>query len=162
MHIRNAEQTDFARILELNLESEHFLSPLDRDHLIKMHGQSTYHRVVEHEDEVIAFLLALPNGVDYQSPNYRWFGEEFDNFLYVDRIVVSPLRHGQGVASLLYRDLFDFGRSSGMACIACEFDIDPMNQPSKEFHQKFGFKQVGTQWVGEGKKRVSLQIAEFF
>jgi hypothetical protein len=28
------------------------------------------------------------------------------------------------------------------------------------FHEKFGFKEQGTQWVANGTKRVSLQVAE--
>jgi len=44
--------------------------------------------------------------------------------------------------------------------VTCEYNIDPPNEPSRLFHDKFGFKERGTQWVANGTKRVSLQAAE--
>jgi len=41
--------------------------------------------------------------------------------------------------------------------LTCEFDIEPPNPVSMRFHQRMGFREVGTQWIGDGKKQVSLQ-----
>ncbi len=43
------------------------------------------------------------------------------------------------------------------ARIVCEFDTDPPNEASWRFHQRFGFREVGSQRVADGKKAVSLQ-----
>ena len=58
----------------------------------------------------------------------------------------------------LYEDLFAFARATGVPCVTCEFDIEPMNEASRRFHARFGFAEVGTQSLSGGK-RVSLQCA---
>ena len=65
--IRDAGESDFDAILRLNLESERFLSPLDRDRLSHLHRQASYHRVAIIDGAVAAFLLALREGADYDS-----------------------------------------------------------------------------------------------
>jgi len=41
--------------------------------------------------------------------------------------------------------------------VTAEFDIDPPNDLSRRFHERYGFKEVGTQSVASGKKQVSLR-----
>lgn len=141
----------------LNAESVHFLSPLDAPRLRHLHAQAAYHRVLEIDGRVGAFLLALREGADYDSPNYRWLAQRYGEFLYIDRVVVATLQRGQGLGALLYEDLFAFARASGVAQVTCEFDLDPPNPGSARFHARFGFREVGTQWLAAGKKQVSLQ-----
>lgn len=155
--IRDAGESDFAAILRLNSEWVHFTSPLDRDALTALHGQSAYHRVVATDSgEIAAFLLALREGCDYNSPNYRWFDSRGGEFLYVDRVVVDGSAHGQGLARLLYEDLFRFAKDNAVGRVVCELDVDPPNERSRRFHEAFGFREVGTQPVAGGAKRVSL------
>ena len=150
---------DFPSVLALNAESVHFLSPMTPEHLAHLHAQAAYARVVQAGDSVAAFLLAFREGADYASPNYQWFAQRQPRFLYIDRVVVSATHQRQGLGPLLYHDLFAFARQSGMDAVSCEFDIDPPNEASRRFHQRFGFQQVGEQWVAGGKKQVSLQQA---
>jgi predicted GNAT superfamily acetyltransferase len=159
--IRDAKTADFRAILELNLEMEQYLSPLNEELLSKLHGVAVYHRVFEtKQGEVAGFLLALRAGSDYASVNYLWFAERYPGFLYVDRVVVAASQQGKRLGQLLYEDLFAFARDKGIAAITCEFDIEPPNEASRRFHSRFGFREVGTQWVAGGKKQVSLQLAE--
>ncbi len=155
--------TDFPAVLALNAESVHFLSPMAPEHLAHLHAQAAYACVVQTGSTVgggvAAFLLAFREGADYASPNYQWFAQHQPRFLYIDRVVVSLAHQGQGLGALLYNDLFAFARSNGMDAVSCEFDIDPPNEASRRFHQRFGFREVGTQWVAGGKKQVSLQQA---
>jgi len=155
--IRDATASDFPAILALNAESVHFLSPLDEARLQRLHAQAAYHRVVEIDGEVAAFLLVLREGADYDSPNYLWFAQRYPQFLYVDRIVVDARRQGQGLAARLYDDLLEFAATAGIAQLTCEFDLDPPNPASAKFHARYGFREVGKQWLGGGKKQVSLQ-----
>ncbi len=157
--IRDANSQDFAQILALNAESVSFLSPLDQRQLEFLHGDSAYHRVVESDGRVVAFLLALREGSAYDSVNYRWFSQRYAQFLYVDRIVVSVTQSGRGFGRQLYDDLFAFARLERISPVTCEFDVDPPNEASRRFHQRFGFKQVGSQLAGTANKRVSLQAA---
>jgi predicted GNAT superfamily acetyltransferase len=158
--IRDATTADHDAILALNLESGHLLSPLDATRLAHLHRQATYLRVVVADDRVVAFLLALREGADYDSPNYRWFGERYPPFLYIDRVAVSAAHQGRRLGPALYEDLFAFARSRDIAIVACEFYITPLNEVSSRFHARLGFREVGTQWVADGEKQVSLQIRE--
>jgi predicted GNAT superfamily acetyltransferase len=159
MQLRDATSADFPQLIELNFESEHFLSPLSLVRLEKLHAEAAYHRVLESDQKIGAFLLAFREGCSYDSPNYRWFAATYDRFLYIDRVVVSGDQQGKGLGKLLYTDLFAFASRAGAIRVCCEFDVEPPNEPSRLFHQRFGFREVGTQRVAAGKKQVSLQVA---
>jgi predicted GNAT superfamily acetyltransferase len=160
VHVRDATTHDFPAILELNAASVHFLSPLDAGRLQHLHAQAAYHRVAEIDGAVAAFLLALREGADYDSPNYRWFMRHYVQFLYVDRIVVAAAQQGRRLGARLYDDIIAFATNSGVAQLTCEFDLDPPNPASAHFHARYGFREVGRQWLGGGKKQVSLQARE--
>lgn len=157
--IYNANEGDFDSILALNQEAVHFTSPMDWARLAHLDTQSAYHRIIELDGEMVAFLLALREGADYPNPNYGWFSERLDSFLYVDRIVISSTQQGKRLGQALYDDLFAYARQQGVGQIACEFDVEPPNPVSQKFHARYGFSEVGTQWVAGGSKRVSLQVA---
>jgi predicted GNAT superfamily acetyltransferase len=158
--IRPVEPRDHARILALNLESEEMLSPMDGTRLRELDAMASYHRVACEGDEIVAFLLAFREGADYDSPNYRWFAQRYPRFLYVDRVVVAATHQGRKLGPLLYRDLFDFARADDVDTVACEFYTVPPNEASRRFHAAFGFREVGSQWVADGRKQVSLQVAD--
>jgi predicted GNAT superfamily acetyltransferase len=157
---RPAAPADFPAILALNEESVHFLSPLTPARLAHLHGESAYHRVIEAGGRVAAFLLALREGADYDSPNYRWFAARLPRFLYIDRVVVAGGHQGRGLGAALYADLFEFARATGAGRVTCEFDVDPPNEASRRFHARHGFVEIGAQAVAGGAKTVSLQAVE--
>lgn len=160
MEIRDAVAADFPQVLRLNAESEHYLSPLTPERLEWLHARAGCHRVIGHDSDIAAFLLAFREHTDYDSPNYRWFDTRFDQFLYVDRVVVAAAHQGRGLGRRLYADLFALARRSGVARVTCEFDIEPPNEVSRRFHAGFGFTEVGRQRVGASGKLVSLQAVE--
>lgn len=158
--LRDAVPADFAAILRLNAESVHFLSPLTPERLQALHDEAAYHRVaVDADGAVQAFVLAFREGCRYDSINYRWFAARYERFLYIDRVVVSASQQGRGIGPLLYADLFAFARQGDAGCVTCEIDSDPPNPVSQRFHARWGFREVGTQAVAGGAKRVSLQEA---
>jgi predicted GNAT superfamily acetyltransferase len=159
MRIRDATTADFDAVLALNEASVSLLSPLSPQRLAELHAQAALHHVAEREEQVVAFLLAFREGADYASPNYRWFAERYRRFLYVDRVVVADAARGHGVGTLLYRDMFEFAAASAVDLVTCEFDVVPPNPVSERFHARFGFHEVGRQWVADGRKQVSLQVA---
>jgi predicted GNAT superfamily acetyltransferase len=160
MTIRDAAPNDFPAILELNAASVQFLSPLDKAKLQQLHAQAAYHRVAELQGRVAAFLLAFREGVLYDSPNYLWFARHYPAFLYIDRIVVDHAARGLGLGIQLYDDILAFAARTGVARLACEFDLDPPNPVSAKFHQRYAFREVGRQRVGAGNKQVSLQARD--
>jgi len=156
--LRAATAADHAAILALNLASEHALSPLDPARLAALVAQAAYHRVVDVDGTVAAFLLALREGAAYDSPNYRWFADRHPRFLYVDRIVVAQAHRGRRLGHALYADLFAFARAHGVGEVTCEFDVVPFNAASARFHAGFGFRELGRQRLAGGKE-VALQVA---
>lgn len=159
VRIRDAQVADFDAILALNEASVSLLSPLSLQRLAGLHAQAALHRVAERDGTVVGFLLAFREGADYDSPNYRWFAERYTLFLYVDRVVVAGAAREHGVGTLLYRDMFEFAAASAVGVVTCEFDVDPPNPASERFHARFGFREAGRQWVADGRKQVSLQVA---
>jgi uncharacterized protein len=121
---------------------------------------SCYHKVASLDGIVSAFLLAMCRDSPYVNDNFEWFSKKYARFIYIDRIVVSSASRGLRLGSLLYEDIFRHAKANGIPLVACEYNIVPPNEPSRLFHEKFGFKEQGTQWVANGTKRVSLQVAE--
>ena len=155
--IRPAELTDFAAILALNAASVHSLSPLSHERLEQLHEASALHLVVENDQKVVAFFLAMGENANYDSVNYQWFASRYRSFLYIDRIVVSQSARASGVGSRLYNYALDFAAKTGLDLLTCEFDVDPPNEVSERFHARFGFREVGRQRYGASKKQVALQ-----
>lgn len=155
---RNFEKKDYDKVLELNDESVHFLSQLTNDGLNNFIAQAAIFNVIEVDGVVEGFIFALREGKEYDSLNYVWFLNHYNQFLYIDRIVISLKMQNKGLGKMLYQSLFNFAKLSDVPYVTAEIDIDPPNPGSLIFHEKFGFKEVGVQAVAEGKKVVSLQI----
>jgi len=157
--LRPVTESDFEAILALNEAEVQHTSLMDLGQLQTLVGMSAYNKVVTVDEQVAAFVLALRDGVPYRNDNYRWFAQRFARFLYVDRVVVGARYAGQKIGSRIYTDLFAFARTHRIGRITCEYNIEPPNLASQAFHDKFGFQELGTQWVAGGSKRVSLQAA---
>ena len=158
--LRNASTEDFGSIVELNELEVQQTSPMDRERLVELAQMSSYHKVAVADGRIAAFLLAMREGASYQNDNYLWFAARFARFVYVDRVVVHPDFAGLKIGSRLYEDLFDYARLQGIRAVTCEYNVQPPNPASRRFHDKFGFKELGRQWVAHGTKLVSLQAAE--
>lgn len=154
--IRQILAKDIETILELNAISVNVLSPMDNTKLQHLIASSALSVVVEEANQVAGFMLAFTQGADYDSVNYQWFSQHYDEFLYIDRIVVSEQFRGRGIASTLYQYLVDWATEHALPSIFAEIDVLPPNQPSLLFHQKWGFKELSLLQHSE-HKIVSLQ-----
>lgn len=158
--IRDADEADFEAVVALNSSEVKHTSPMDEARLQHLDAIASYHKVVTVDGEVAAFLLAMKDGCGYINENFEWFAARLKTFLYVDRIVVGSSYQGLRLGTLLYKDMFNYARSKGVTTIACEYNIVPANEPSRIFHDKLGFHEVGNQWLGNSSRQVSLQVAE--
>jgi predicted GNAT superfamily acetyltransferase len=158
--IRDADEGDIAAIVALNAAEVRHTSPMDADRTRQLASLSAYHRVATLDGRPVAFLLAMRAGADYRNDNFAWFADRYPDFLYVDRIVVDAAAQGHRLGSRLYADLFAFSRERGVPRITCEFNVVPPNEPSRLFHARHGFVEAGRQWLDEGRKQVSMQVAE--
>ncbi|HEX4158942.1 MAG TPA: GNAT family N-acetyltransferase [Rhizomicrobium sp.] len=101
-----------------------------------------------------AFLIALAERAPATAPNYRWFAERFERFVYIDRVVVAENTRRKGLARLLYDDLFAAAAREGYTRVCCEVNIDPPNPGSDAFHAALGFLEIGGAWLPDRGKRV--------
>jgi predicted GNAT superfamily acetyltransferase len=157
--IRDAAAADFPRICELNLAEVEYTSEMGLVRLGTLARLACYLKVACIDGRVLAFLLAMRTDAPYDNDNFRWFSSRYADFIYVDRIVVSAEARGLRVGTRLYEDLFQYARAHAIPFVTCEYNIFPPNEPSRVFHDRFGFKEQGTQWVAGHTKRVSLQAA---
>jgi uncharacterized protein len=160
VEIRTADVMDFEAICALNLAEVQHTSSMDLTRLTELNAISCYHKVACRGDTVAAFLIAMCSGSPYKNANFEWFSKRYPLFIYVDRIVVSAASKGLRLGSVLYEDLFRHARSKAIPLVTCEYNIVPSNEPSRLFHDKFGFKEQGTLWAANGAKQVSLQVAK--
>ena len=83
-----------------------------------------------------------------------WFKASRESFVYIDRIIVSSSARGQGIARLLYDDLFDRAKEAGHDQVVCEVNIEPPNLVSEAFHVAMGFDGIGQATIHNGTKSV--------
>jgi predicted GNAT superfamily acetyltransferase len=160
MLLRPVTESDFDAIVQLNESEVQHTSPMDLGRLRYLNGISCFHKVATVDGVVAAFLLAMRHDAPYANENFSYFAERYSAFVYVDRIVVSSSFARNKLGSFLYTDLFDYARMNRLPFVTCEYNIVPANEPSRRFHDRFGFQEVGTQWTTNGTKQVSMQVAK--
>lgn len=144
--------TDGAALLALNNAHAVELSWLEPERLAHLVAEAFVARRVGVAD---ALLLTFNQAADYDSPNFLWFRERYDAFVYVDRVVVADAARGRGLARRLYDELFAAAKAAGHARVVCEVNSDPPNPASDAFHAALGFVPVGTAEIHGGKKTVT-------
>ena len=137
-------------LLALNRAHEVELSPLDAPRFAELVERAFFARAARDD----AFLLAFDQDADYDSPNFLWFRERLDRFVYVDRIVVDPAARGGGLARVLYTELFEAARAAGHDAVVAEVNSDPPNPGSDAFHAAMGFEAIGEARLADRGKSV--------
>lgn len=154
MQISKISSEDYDAVLALNEESIPHVNRIPREQLQWFVDNAAYARVARVDGRVAGFLIGLRPGTDYESLNYRWFCDRYDDFAYVDRVAVAGWARRQGIAVTLYDDFANSQPSARF--MTCEVNIRPSNEGSMTFHRTLGFDQVGTQELDDGKKAVAL------
>ena len=106
------------------------------------------------------FLLALDQDAAYDNQNFHWFRARFESFVYIDRIIVAQDARGQGLARLMYEELFASAKAAGHVRVVCEVNIDPPNEGSLAFHRSMGFVALADVVLKGGGKRVRYLVKE--
>jgi len=157
VHLRAMTEADTDAVLSLNEASVADLSPLDAEELARLRGLAERDEVVEVDGQVAAFVLILGPDADYDSANYRWFTERYEDFGYLDRIVVGQQWRRQGIGRLIYDDVERAATARGR--LACEVNAEPPNHASLAFHAARGYVEVG-QLRHEGGKVTAMLVKE--
>jgi len=159
LNFRNAEAADARIIADLNEAVVSVTSPMTAAEFLELKALSRYCLVVEAASgEVEGFIIVMTKGEPYDNGNYQWFSERYDDFAYIDRIVLGPSLRNLGVAHQLYDLIGDMAADDGCSLLAAEMDIDPPNPHSLHFHSRYGFEEVGVRDLERGKT-VSMQVA---
>lgn len=138
-------------LLGLNNSHAEELSWLERERLQDLVAQAFYAGRI---GNLYAFMIALDQDGQYDSPNFLWFRSRYARFVYVDRIVVAASARGMGCARRLYADLFDRAAEAGHDRVVCEVNQQPPNPASDAFHAALGFAEVGSASIHNGSKTV--------
>ena len=148
MVVRDAVARDHPAVLALNNGAVPHVNALDDAAFAWLATHATYFRVAEDSEGIAGFVIMLENGTAYWSANYAWFTSRYDTFLYLDRVVVAPRAQRSGIGRLLYEDATAFARGRWPR-ITLEVNLRPPNPVSLAFHQRLGFREVGTREYDE-------------
>lgn len=149
MHLREITAADWPQVLALNEASVQELSRLDRRRLEWIVSLADRSVAIDSDGRILAFAIALAADTAYDSQNYRWFTSRYEQFYYLDRVVVAEPFRRRGLGTRLY-DLIEaearrFGR------MVCDVGFDPPNEPSLAFHAARGYSQVAQLRYGREK-----------
>jgi predicted GNAT superfamily acetyltransferase len=147
--IKPLAQAGETAVLALNNAHAVETSPLDAAKLRAMLREAFLAAAIGDLD---ALLIAFDQDAGYDSPNFLWFRQRFERFVYVDRVITAPAARGKGYARALYERLFAQAARAGHGRIACEVNLVPPNPGSDAFHAALGFREEGRATLnGNGK-----------
>jgi len=153
--IRDVAAEDLDEILSLNEAVVPAVNSIPIEKMQWFAEHAVYFRLAAANDRLASFLIGLRPGVAYESPNYRWFCEHYDDFGYIDRVAVADHARRHGLATKMYDD-FRAALPADIGQMTCEVNLRPPNESSMHFHERYGFAQIGSQATEGGKKEVAL------
>lgn len=157
--LRPGTAADAAAVLALNNASVPHVNVLDADTLKSIVALSAHYTVAEDAEGILGFVLCIPSGRAYWSDNYRWFGERYADFLYLDRVAVAARARRRGVGRALYDAMHHAVRGSWPR-VALEVNLQPPNPGSVAFHEALGYTAVGVRESADGVHAVQMFIKE--
>lgn len=123
---------------ELNQEAGgEALSKSESDFALIVH-QADFSIIRKNNDQLQGFMLGMASGRDLEHFSYQWFMTRYDNFLYVDRVVINTSSQGNALATAMYEEARFWARENGIDKIVCQVHDRP---PSPEAHALL--KQLG-------------------
>lgn len=157
MEIINLGQMDLEDVIALNNTAIAEVNRLDRPKAMWLSRYALLFKGVRLKGKLAGFVVALRANSGYNSPYFGWFKDRFDDFIYIDRVVVANRARRRGLASALYRVIDQKAAGLGIP-ITTEVYCDPPNIPSLTFHRRHGFVEIGRQVVPEDGKPVAKLV----
>ena len=159
VRVREATAADHAAVLALNNAHVPHVNALTETEFGELVALTAHFTVAEDPDGLLGFVLCVPAGRAYWSDNYRWFAARYDDFLYLDRVVVAPRARRRGVGRALYQDLHTRARERWPR-VALEVNLRPPNPDSVAFHEAMGYAPVGVREYEGDTKAVQMYVRD--
>jgi len=150
--LRPLRETDVAPVLALNERNVVKLAPMDEPRLHVLRGLAEHFDVVDVDGVFAGFVVTFAAGAAYDSENFIWFSERYDDFAYLDRIVLHEDFRRRGLGGFVYDVVEGDARAHGR--LTLEVNLVPRNDASLAFHARRGFVEVGR--LGDDEHLVSL------
>lgn len=155
VRVRDATAADHAAVFALNNAHTPHVNALTDEEFAWLVAHAAYYRVAVDDVGLAGFVLCLPHGTEYWSRNYKWFAERYADFLYLDRVVVSPRVRRGGVGRALYDDLHAAVAGRWLR-VGLEVNLRPPNPGSMAFHEALGYRPIGVLEYDDGEKAVQM------
>jgi predicted GNAT superfamily acetyltransferase len=143
--LRPITPADHADVLALNETNVEVLAPLDATRLDYLLGLSDRADVIDVDGAFAGFVITFASGSAYDGENFAWFTERYDDFCYLDRVVIHEDFRRRGLGSAVYDELES---TCGRPLFALEVNLDPPNVASLAFHRARGYTEVGQRVSG--------------
>jgi predicted GNAT superfamily acetyltransferase len=153
--IRDVGERDLDAVLAINNAAGEGILPMSQAQLRHFYDTADYFRVAEADGYIAGFLIAVREDSDHDSPNFLWFRERMDHFLYVDRIVIARSDRRHGLGRVFYSDVLSFAEVR-VPKLTCEVFLEPRDDATLLFHGSFGFQEVGQQRMPESGRNVCM------
>jgi uncharacterized protein len=136
--------TDPSLLLELNNAAVPDINPLDDDRARWLTSRVVTPGLALLDGKPAGVIIVLSEQSGYDSDYFRWFAERYENFLYIDRVIVAEWARGRSVARRLYEEVDRIAQERRLAIVADVYS-EPPNVPSLRLHHAMGFAEIGTQ-----------------
>jgi predicted GNAT superfamily acetyltransferase len=149
--LRPITPADHDDVVALNERFVHLTAPMDQARLAGFVAASDRADVIDVDDAFAGFVITFAAGAAYDGTHFGWFAERYDDYCYLDRIVIHEDFQRRGLGTFVYDEVEG---TCAKPLLALEVNIEPPNEPSLAFHRARGYVEVGQQ-DSEGH-RVSL------
>ena len=153
---RSLVPDDLETVWEINQENVPAVGEEPLESLREIIRSSEIALGVIDDDLLVGFCLVLPPGAAYDSPNYRYFKDRYEDFAYLDRVAFRASHQGRGLGSALYEEV---ERRLTRPLLTLEVNVVPPNEGSMRFHLRNGFFEIEQKETRPGKV-VSLLIKQ--
>ena len=142
--VRSMTPDDFPWVIALNQQHVPAVSDAGGERFAYLFERSAIALTAWADGSPAGFSLTMMHGLDYDSSNYQWFSENYDQFIYLDRVVVDESFHRHGVGRALYSETERLGllEVPDAEVFGLEVNIEPRNDVSLSFHERLGFGEL--------------------
>ncbi|HZH43608.1 MAG TPA: GNAT family N-acetyltransferase [Lysobacter sp.] len=155
--VRDVREHELDSVLALNNAAGPAILPLDAARPRYFYERAEYFRIAERDGQMAGFMVGFGSSAEHDSSNFRWFGERYPQFFYIDRIVVASRRRGGGVGRAFYADAQSYAELR-YPHMACEVLLEGGADPALLFHGSFGFHEVGQSVMPETGLRAAMLL----